>query len=75
MRQLLQCDVTVLMWLTILRMDLKVRPELSVRPARTEGIAWEKPDLKDGKESGKTVEIKVKCTEANDVGLKAYFLL
>lgn len=45
-----------------------VRLELSFRPARTERIAWEKQDLKDGKESGKTVEIKVKCMEANDVG-------
>jgi len=63
------------MWLPMLRMDLKVRPELSFGPARTEGIAWEKQGLKDGKESGKTVEIKAKCMEANDVGLKAYFLL
>ncbi|XP_074710586.1 LOW QUALITY PROTEIN: AF4/FMR2 family member 1-like [Strix uralensis] len=47
-------------------MDLKVRLELSLRPTRTEGIAWEKQDLKDGKESGKTVGIKVKCMEAND---------
>lgn len=74
MNQLLQCNVKVLMWLLILRMDLKVRLELSFRPARTEGIAREKQDLKDGKESGKAGEIKVKCMEANDVGLKAYFL-
>lgn len=44
------------------------RLELSFRPARTGRIAWEKQDLKDGKESGQTVEIKVKCMEANDVG-------
>ena len=68
MSQLLQCSAKVLMWLPILRMDLKVRLALSFRTARTEGIAWEKQDLKDGKESGKTVEIKVKCMEGNDVG-------
>lgn len=45
-----------------------VRLELSFRLARTERIAWEKQDLKDGKESGETVEIKVKSMEANDVG-------
>lgn len=45
-----------------------VRPELSSRPARTDRIAWEKQDLKDGKESGEAAEIKVKCMEANDVG-------
>lgn len=56
------------MWLPILRMDLKVRLELRFRPARTEGKAWEKQGLKDGKEFGKNVEIKVKRMEANDVG-------
>lgn len=56
------------MWLPNTQMDLKVGLELSFRPARAEEIAWEKKDLKDGKESGKTVEIKAKCTEANDVG-------
>lgn len=68
MSQLLQCNGKVLMWLPILRVDLKVRLELRFRPVRTEGKAWEKQGLKDGKKSGETVEIKVKCMEANDVG-------
>lgn len=65
MSQLLQCHIKVLMWPPNTQ---NVRPELSSRPARTDRIAWEKQDLKDGKESGEAAEIKVKCMEANDVG-------